>query len=622
MSGICGYVCKKKNNDEIMLKKMLDCIETRGMDGTYKRSINQVFIGQRLLKTQHAISMEDCLKLNENILIAFDGEIYNCNEIRAVLEKQGKSVIGRDDGAVILSAYEFWGEDCIEHFNGIWAFCIYDIRNGKLFCSRDRFGVVPFYYIDNEEVFAFASEIKQLLPFLKNGVKANKEMLKRYLGIGITGNPGPTLFDGIYCLGGSHKLIYEVNNHRYNISQWYNLGRIRLSRRSYKENTRRFREVFEDAVRIRLNDGGIGASLSGGLDSSAVVCMAAKIMKNNASKLTTFTSCFDDKRYDEREFADAVIQVTGCTGRKVFPDMDKCLDTLDEMLYRFDEPFGSTSSYAHWCLLHEAKKRGCTILLDGQGADEQLAGYPPFQNVLIVSLLKSVRFIRLIRERAQHKKLYKRYEPFWTLKNLMRMAVLAYMPSFFIKRWRDKYTYRDHNKDFLENFAVIESAKRFFEGFNKSDEQAYILHSLMEGMCAEFKSEDRNAAAASVTLRFPFLDHRLVELLYSTPITHKLRLGVTKAVMRDALKSVLPKVIYERKGKLGFVTNENVWMIENKEVIRQHFIDASKRLAPLIDVNEAITWFDKNINTLQASDFRIWRVICAGHWANVFEVQI
>ncbi len=536
----------------------------------------------------------------------------------------GYSFVTDCDTEVLLAGYAHWGADCVQHFNGMWAFCIYDSKKQTLFCSRDRFGVKPFYYTEQDSYFAFGSEIKQLLTLHTTPPQANRDMLLAFLISAQLDHSNQTMFEGIFQLEPGTNLLYSLPTHQYSIVRWYDLRKIAPARRTFEQNVEQFRQVFNDAVRLRLrSDVSIGSCLSGGLDSSAIVCTMHRLLESAGLPFDqhVVSACYELPKYDERIYMDAVLAQTHAASHRVFPDVTHIIDELDKFTWHMDVPITSTSHYSQWCVYREAKKSGLTVMLDGQGADEQLAGYTEFYDLMFVELIRSLQFARLEREI----RLFNQYRKTDFYSSGLRYRVELFLRAFtpdFVKRYRRKKQIAACGPFTLEQMRNPEIQK-LGESFNIKHPREYIHAQLFRTLAVLLHYGDRNSMAFSIESRLPFLDYHVVEALFSMPLSHKIRFGLTKRVMRAAMRGIMPDEITDRMSKLGFATPLEEWMREHPDHFHDYLSAAIARLDPLLNRHQAMTWYDEICRT---DCFRecnvIWRIISAARWADVFQVQI
>jgi len=486
-----------------------------------------------------------------DIWITHNGEIYNYIEVRNDLRDKGHLFKSQTDTEVILKAYMEWGPDCLCRFNGMWAFAIWDSVKKELFCARDRLGIKPFYYYFDGRIFAFSSEIKALLK-LNIPAEPNNELIHDFLKYGILDHTDDTFFNKIKKLPQSHYLKVDVAGnmslHRY----WHiEVSNQMKNGRSDEEYAREFYDLFVDAVKIRLrSDVPIGSCLSGGLDSSSVVMTANKLLfpaskASVAARQKTFSACFEDKRFDERYFIEKVLAATGAEANYVFPSAQGFVSNLDTLLRHQEEPFPGSGIYAQWEVMKTAASKGVKVILDGQGSDEQLAGYIKFYVFYLVQLLKNGLYNRLLPESLRFLSSPSMVNRL-SLKGGMRYMHLGRnmlgIENLLSKPFQDKYAGRTTNLRYDNNLGVR----------LENDLLKYSLPVLL-------RYEDKNSMAHAVEARLPFLDYRLVEKLAAMPLNQKMRDGWTKYVLRNAMRGVLPEEIRSRKSKLGFTTPKDDW---------------------------------------------------------------
>lgn len=626
MCGICGFVSPKNKIDHDVFEKMIHIIEHRGPDdaGSY--------YGEHLALGHRRLSIIDLSKeghqpfhYKNRYIMVFNGEIYNYLELKKNLEQDGYQFQTKTDTEVLVAMYDRYQEKCVEQLNGMWAFCIYDKQKNQLFCSRDRFGVKPFYYTETSTGdFIFGSEIKQILKGKPDGVQANRERLLDFLILGALDHTNETMFRDILQLRGGHNLIYDLGKGQLNIQKWYDLGAVKEKKNGFEADCRTFEKRFNESVVLRLrSDVPVGSCLSGGLDSSAIVSVGNRLIKENNLPIDQYSvsSCFNDARYDEREYIEEVVNQTGTKNFQVFPEMDDLFSEVDKIIWHMDEPFGSTSIYAQWCVFKEARKQGLTVMLDGQGADEQLAGYTAFYKMLFVNLLRKGKFITFLKELNAYVALRSKTE----VVSSKTLVLSSFVDAFFSKKLRKLLrkrhkVYGGNKMPFNENDVLERLNNR--KAYDPRDSRQYILDSIQGGMSALLHYEDRDSMAHSVESRVPFLDYRLVEAIYAMPLESKINHGITKAVLREGLKKDLPEKIRTRYSKLGFVTPEDKWMKENHTFIHEELMKATERLAPILEKNLVDKWYTDQHQKIKRGDFMTWRIICAGRWAEIFNVSI
>lgn len=545
------------------------------------------------------------------IWIAYNGEIYNYLELRDELRLKGYRFRSNTDTEVLLAAYAEWGEACVRRFNGMFAFAIWDAARRRLFCARDRFGEKPFYYYWDRQQFAFASEIKGLLPACGRRGPNNRAILQ-YLEHAVLDGSEDTFFDGIYQLLPSHYLVVEggkLTQTRY----WALPDGVADEHCSQRDLIERFRDLFQDAIRLRLrSDVELGSCLSGGLDSSSIVCVASAL-RGSHGPLQTFSSCFNDPAYDERTYSEQVVSQTNAKPRFTFPDPKELPDVVAELVWHQDEPFGSTSIFAQWNVMRLARQHGVKVLLDGQGADEQLGGYHRYFGAFFADLLLAGRVNTFWKEVWAYRRLHKSFP-----KELVARCVRSLLPASLVRAARGWLTGSAHwlapdfRRDWVSEPGEIvrpwSQAKRF-------------EHELLtgNGLRALLHYEDRNSMAFGVEARLPFLDHRLVEFLYGLDTAHKVHMGWTKVILREAMKGVLPERVRCRLDKMGFVTPEDQWFQTSLSgLAREVLSDARTRERGYLNQKAALRNFESHVAGRITIGRTIWRWLNVELWCRQF----
>ena len=650
MCGITGVYSFKGPINPDFIKRMTDSLRHRGpddegflaVDSTSSKVVSLIgidskthgpriedfdkpanlFLGHRRLSIIDLSPAGHQPMSNEDgsLWIVYNGEIYNYLEIRGELLSLGHGFKSQTDTEVILHAYEEWGMECLSRFNGMWAFAILDLKKKRIFCSRDRAGVKPFYYLYDGKRFCFASEIKALMKIDGFEIEPNEQMIADYLFIGLLDHTRETFFKNIYQLRPGEYLLFEGN--QLTVQSYWDIEGNEVHLPRVSDYAEQFRSLLQDSIRLRLrSDVPIGSCLSGGLDSSSIVCLANQLMFNGLSidtrvvgeRQKTFSSCFEEPAYDERKFIEEVIRRTGAEKNYVFPDEKDFLNDWYQLIWYQEEPFGSTSMYAQWKVMRLAKERQVTVLLDGQGGDELLAGYLPSFYYLFRQARKDFDIGLLMREGKgflkHHKNLTRR---------LFHKTIAAMVPkrlrTFFPGLDRDGGGWAEEG--FRKNYYRSFSWPRKFE----HELNNYLYHAfrftVLPGL---LHYEDRNSMAFSLEARLPFLDYRLVEFSFSLPAHLKMDRGVTKVILREAMKGTLPERIRNRMDKIGFATPEEIWF---KTGLREWIekIISSKSFAErgYFDVPKVKRIFLEYCEGKRNNHFLIWRWVNLELWLRTF----
>jgi asparagine synthase (glutamine-hydrolysing) len=542
--------------------------------------------------------------------LTYNGEIYNYRELRVELERKGHRFRAETDTEVILNAYLEWKEDCLGHFNGMWSFALWDQRIQRLFCARDRFGVKPFYYTLFDGCFYFGSEIKQILHASGMPRVANARTVYHFLDRGLIDHSPETFFEDVRQLPGGHCLTLELSASLSPVVQRYwELPLEPLKRRSDMDSIEEFRSRFETAVRLRLrSDVPVGSCLSGGLDSSAVICEAQRVAPDR--RFQTFSACFEEPALDERDFISAVVKVTNGAVHWTFPKQEGFWQNIEAFLYHQDEPVPSTNVYAQWCVMEEAKKQGIPVLLGGQGADELLCGYQKYRYFYLWHLFRA-RDSRFVHESSRW--LRNGTRSWWTISDasnyfppLLRRtfsSIKRLCPSQFEKELREPQLKLGAGKSLADR--------------QKTDVMYTSLPALLH-------YEDRNSMAHSIETRLPFLDYQLAEFAINCPPDLKMRDGWSKWVLRQAVAGTLPEKVRLRKTKLGFDTPQAAWMrfgMQNghRDLWDSPVLQMERFLSPEKLARESLRFLQGESGALPAGP--LFRAMCLEQWARVHHVS-
>lgn len=492
------------------------------------------------------------------LALVFNGEIYNYIELRAELQRTGATFVSTGDTEVLLRAYEHWGESCVEHFNGMFAFALWDKKRHVLFCARDRFGEKPFHYTFDESagVFAFASEVKALVALGVVRPVLDQRATFRYFRFGEQAGVGQTIWTGVRRLLPGHAMLVRLEGGRITRTdyRYWDVDQDRTHECTDADAHEQFAVAFRESVRMRLrSDVPVGTSLSGGLDSSSVLCQVHAL--GAASGQMAFTARMTDPRLDEGPYVDAVLSATGIPGVSILPSPQLFISELDALCYHQEEPFPTTSIFASYLVQGLAKKHGVTVLLDGQGADEFLAGYSHYPAVLLADLARNGRFASWRRERrAVRQRLGADPVPPRAAIRLFLGALRSTASTVTVaSALNDEVLAVDFKQAHLEERPRCLAVRHDALGTR-------MYADLMLGHLQELlRYADRNSMAHSREVRLPFLDHRLVELTLSLSRRQVFSAGESKRVLRRAMKSMVPETILQRRDKIGFVTPWAEW---------------------------------------------------------------
>lgn len=541
--------------------------------------------------------------MNGRYWIVFNGEIYNYIELRNELKDLGYRFHSNTDTEVIMAAYDYYGVDCFNKFNGMWAFVLYDLKNDEIIVSRDRFGIKPLYYYNDNNYLLFASEIKQFISFGGLDIQPYVEKIINDLNVDTREYLKETPFTNVFRFPKSHYLktkVDSLNNKDIIFKQYYKLNyliddnRIEYDRNTAHNLAEEYYSLLEDSVSLRLRaDVDVGTCFSGGLDSSSVVYLVNKLIqkKNISSQQKTFSLVFnstDTKYCDESFFIDKLSKELNLKSYKTEPSVEDVLGNIRKMIFAMDTPQHSTlMSYIFTYQL--VRQNGIVVTLDGQGADELQAGYLPYFRYYSIN-------------NSIFEALKKLSSNMSTMKGANKEIMLGVIFSV-IKRLRlnsaaERYI---RNKNKQTPFKTLN--EKLFEDFNNN------LETL-------FHYGDRGSMINSVEARFPMMDYRLVEFWMRMPSIYKLFDGYTKYIARISMNKKLPDDIVWRKDKKGWEMPQKEWVKNGLGVLIRDEVSNSRFLKEIgIDFN--FSKFDMSI-----SDNRHWklpiRLYNLSQWYKIF----
>ena len=604
MCGIAGIIDRKNSlSAESLLKSiknMTDAAPHRGPDGEGFYQDGGLALGHRRLAVID-LSRDGIqpMSWHDKYVITFNGEIYNYIEIRDILQQQGYVFHTKTDTEVILASYDYWREDCVLQFNGMWALAIHNRQTNQVFCSRDRFGVKPFYYVPDNDRFIFGSEVKQLLTQML-AVQANAEVIVNYLVLNLLDYDEHTFFKNIYKLKGGHNLIYNLNDHTFSIKQYYSIAfREEVSLLNEQDAIDCFTQAFGRSIQYRLrSDVKVGTCLSGGLDSSAIAAVASEQHSHVSSlPFCSITASSTQPEFDEYHYAQAVSSHLALYAYVTKPDKDDFLQSLTTVIRTQEYPFANPSVFMQYFVMKKAKEAGITVLLDGQGADETLLGYRRYIPIVIVKA-------GLLKFLYRSKKIGNKYA----------ISLIEVLKNYFYYTSPKLRFWRQTRKFGLNN--VYQKALRYdlFKAYADHYNQPFDLQKL-EIMAMQLphllRLEDKNSMAHSIETRLPFMDWELLEISLSINQDFKLNQGWSKWILRKSVEKMLPSSIVWRKNKIGFNAPLKDWMDGDFVKIMQADISSSLIIKELL----------KNIPA-DLDQNQMWRLYNLAKWEKIFHVSI
>lgn len=559
MCGIAGYY-RSDGGTGLDLGSMISAQAHRGPDDSGTYVDGPVGLGHRRLAILDLspLGHQPMVSPDGRLVIVFNGEIFNYLELRTELAACGHSFRTGSDTEVILAAYAQWGHDCLHRFNGMWAFALWDAARGELFCSRDRFGVKPFCYLQREGLFAFASEPKGILAALPQERLPDLGNLCRYFTYGIVHDADRTFYRNVRQLPAAHSLVISRSGMTCRRYWDYPRDDSGMASAPAAVLTERFRELFLDAVRLRArSDVEVGTTLSGGLDSSAIVAAFRHIFPEQRHR--SYSAVFTGEGYDETAYIDAVVDHYRLTGHKIDQHAADLQADMVRLVRHLDGPLISPAIIPLDRVLRKAKADGIVVLYDGQGADEILAGYdnqfyPPYLHSLL--------------RRAVSRPAYGATQMFGALAG-MTPARAQWLARYLAPASHKLYRWAISAQQVLApEFGALAGpppswSRRYPDPLAESLCRAHaqsILPALLH-------YGDGVSMANSVEYRLPFMDYRLVEFAFSLPVEQKVSGGWTKAILRNATKGLLVDKVRCRRWKNGFSTPIREWLLQSPELL-------------------------------------------------------
>ncbi|MBV6478863.1 MAG: Asparagine synthetase [glutamine-hydrolyzing] 1 [Ignavibacteria bacterium] len=653
MCGICGIVSFRDNIDFEIVRKMNDAIAHRGPDDEgyvcySSNSKNIIEVKRNNLSESLSAAGKTNVHLGHRRLsiidvsesghqpfkdksgkyfLSFNGEIYNYIELKNELEKKGYSFTSGADTEVLLFMYLEYGEDCLKYLNGMWSFVILDTVKNVLFGSRDRFGVKPFYFFQNEKYFIFSSEIKSLIKAPQIYREINEEALFDYLTLGRLTNENTTLFKGLIELEPSVVFNLNLNNFEFKKRKYYNLKYTldyeRYEQVKSKKYIEEIKEKIFNAVNIRLrSDVKVGSCLSGGVDSSSIVCVINSLLKDHSisqvgDRQQVFTSVFPGRKIDESKWASMIVDATETEWFKTYPESEDLLKDLETLVYVQDVPFGSTTIYSQFRVMKLAAENGIKVLLDGQGGDELFSGYVYFYRSFFNELIGRGDFKTLMSEfnNLQNSPIGK--SDFF--RGILMSFAKLYLPDG-IKRKLFDLKIKENTlleKNFYGKYMQNLKRGRFEEHTNLN--QALFDQFTRTSLKELLKYEDRNSMNFSIEARTPFSDDvNLIDYVFSIPSVYKIHNGWSKYLLRESMKGIVPEPIRMRTDKLGFATPEYDWMNAIKDNLKIYF---TKDLDQYFNTKEILdNWDQIFTNQFKTGFTTIWRYLNFAVWKKVYSL--
>lgn len=594
---------------------MADSLAHRGPDGEgfyINTSETLGFAHRRLAIIDLSSAGIQPMHYAERYTIVYNGELYNFPELKRELKKAGYLFDSQSDTEVILAAYASYGEKCLQYFDGMFAFAIWDEKEKKLFAARDRFGEKPFYYQKTSTQFIFASEMKALWAA---GIErsVDQKMLLNYISLGHVhnaGNKAQTFYEKIYALPRAHYLVFDAAKNDLAIQPYWDIDKQNQVRISESRASEKLDHLLQISVSRRLrSDVPVGTSLSGGLDSSSILSYVIQQLRPGQD-LKTFSAVFPGFEKDESSFIKQVCDNWKIPNQTVTPGADDLVKDFSRLCYHQEEPFPSSSIFAQYKVYERAAADNIHVLLDGQGADEILAGYNKYIHWYLQEVVNRNRFKKFSREKLKFSANKIPYR--WGLRNI----IAAWLPSHVsIALEKKEYNRIAFNHDISKEF--LQTAKgREWEGIHKPVvtklNDILYFNTMQNGLEELLRYCDRNSMAHGVEVRLPFLYDELVRFIFSLPSDLKMNDGFTKYILRKTVETKLPSSIAWRTDKVGFEPPQKSWLEDTRmqELINDHksFLVKENILKPQVLNRKA-----RHYNVHEGDNYE-WRYLSAAEF--------
>lgn len=618
MCGILGWIAEGVQSHAENFSKALDTLAHRGPDDRGVFDGLGVLLGHRRLSIIDLSSSghQPMRDLASGAVIVFNGEIYNYLELRSQLAALGHVFRTESDTEVLLHAYLEWGPAALNKLNGMWGFAIWLPEQRKLFVARDRFGIKPFYFMHRQGCFAFASEPKALLALFPELRKPDDVAVYEFLAQGLLYTNGRSFYQDIRTLPPGHYGEYSAETGQFRATRYWDYPDAATpSAHSPRNATEEFSSLFQDAVSLRMrSDVPVGVTLSGGLDSTAVLAAA---MHKTPGERVCFTSVYGGNERGESAWAKLASAPYGIVPVEVEAPKEGWLETLQQIAWHMDGPGYSPAVYPLWHLMREARKQGVLVLLEGQGADEALGGYPQYAVIALLGILKRAKGVSELRQ-ALHawSSLCGTFTTRWAILWLLRELFPGLVS--FNRRRAGAYMTLDEDFKMAAEKQLSESGNVSIGSQNKTygaltsrllqDHSRNILPGLLH-------YGDAISMAHGVESRLPFMDFRLVEWMFANCDAVKIHEGQTKWVLRQFLKQMGQRKIADRKDKQGYPTPIERWLADkNGAMVRELLLAPDTKITRFCDARRIAKLLNKHLSGRPGAGNHLYRLVSTELW--------
>ena len=610
MCGILGWVGTGAAPFEARrFAAALDLLRHRGPDDEGLWTAPGVMLGHRRLSIidLSAAGHQPMSGADGAQTIVYNGEIYNYIELRAQLAAAGRPVAGGSDTGVLLEALSLWGVQALGRLNGMWAFGLWDAARRRLLLSRDRFGVKPLYFRHGPGGFAFASEPKSLLALFPGHRAVNRTTLLRFLANNELHSHGESFYEGVHVLPPAHCAVYEPDSDRLSVSRYWQYPEQVDPPGDPAEACARFADLFDDAVRLRLrSDVQVGITLSGGLDSTAVLAAASR---SGGRGPRCFTSVYGDGSPGELEWAQRAADAAGAPLTPAPAPREGWLQVLPEIAWHMDGPGYSPAVYPLWCLMRQARAANVPVLLEGQGADEALGGYPAYAVLELIDLALGRSSER--RSAAAVLRRLRRLSGTFSARWLLLWLGRELSPQLLAwHRSRSGFQSLLRPGVDVPPPQAVDDLPQGGDAVRRrllADHARTILPGLLQ-------YGDAVSMAHSIEARNPFLDYRLVEWLFRLPTGFKLRDGETKWVLREYLRAAGQAAIGNRPDKRGYPTPVASWLQADAAGLERRLLGTRSPLAEWCEPQRVRRLFGLVASGAPGAEHHLYKLLATQVW--------
>ena len=625
MCGIAG-IYNINNNSIGNLNKKLQVFHKlqnhRGPDGKGEWSNQKESIGfahQRLSIIDIEGGNQPMVGQSGNV-VCYNGEIYNYLELKAELIKE-YNFVTNSDTEVILAAYLKWGKDCVNHFRGMFAFALWDAKEKKIFCARDRFGIKPFYYTIVDNHFYFASEAKSLLPFLPE-IETDENALQDYFVFQFC-LAGKTLFKGVNELVRAHYLT--IDNGKVFTDHYWEVYHNLDWNHTEKYFSEKLQSLIEESVKLHLrSDVPVGAYISGGVDSSIVASLAAQY-QSLGRNMDAFNGKFElGALYDESEYARDVAKMRPIDLHELGMHKGEFIDNIHKIIYHLDYPVAGPGSFPQYMVSQLAAKY-CKVVLGGQGGDEIFGGYTRYLLAYFEQCIKGAiegslsdgNFVVTYESIIPNLRALENYKPL--MKTFWKDGLFGDIDQRYFRLINRAPSLKEEVRwNELGNYSPYETFSKIFNGKNVGKESYFdkMTHFDFKTLLpALLQVEDRMSMAHGLESRVPFLDHKIVEFAATMPANIKFKNGTLKKILINTMKHELPNSIVNRKNKMGFPVPLNQWLKNDfKEFTHDLFGSSNALSRPYVDNKKVL----ESIEGETAFGRKIWGLMSLEIWHKEF----